>query len=115
MDDSFKLYNLEVTVTGDPNTFVCSHTPGLAFLVEGENLVFESNTKFSLYSLSAILPLLPAKQRATHPNDWMTTDDEIACPDPNCGARFKIKRLEETTFKHSEVTKLPLSNQENTA
>ena len=29
-----------------------------------------------------VLPLLPAKQRPTDPNDWMTTDAEVACPDP---------------------------------
>ena len=28
---------------------------------------------FSIYSLAAVLPLLPAKQRPTHANDWMTT------------------------------------------
>ena len=32
-----------------------------------------------------LLPLLPAKQRDTHPNDWMTTDMEVACPDPKSG------------------------------
>ena len=37
---------------------------------------------FSIYSLAALLPLLPAKQRPTHPNDWMSTDAEVACPDP---------------------------------
>ena len=108
MDDTFSLYDLEVTVEGDPETFVCSHTAGAAFRVVGENLVFGKNTQFSMYSLAALLPLLPAKQRQTHKNDWMTTDQLIACPDPHCGAKFKINRLEKTEFRHSEVTKVPL-------
>ena len=37
---------------------------------------------FSIYSLAALLPLLPAKQRPRDPNDWMSTDAEVACPDP---------------------------------
>ena len=38
--DEFELYDLRVTVEGDPNTFVCRHRPGEQFLVEGEDLVF---------------------------------------------------------------------------
>lgn len=109
MSDSFELYDLEVLVMGDPATFVCGHKPGSAFRVVGENLVFETNNTFSLYALAALLPLLPAKQRVTHKNDWMTTDELIACPDPHCGARFKITRLAKSTYKHSEVTRVPLS------
>ena len=47
---------------------------------------------FSIYSIAAVLPLLAAKQRMTHPNDWMTSDAEIACPDPNCASRLRIVR-----------------------
>ena len=32
----------------------------------------------------------------------MTTDAEIACPDPHCGARFRITRLGRRTFSHAE-------------
>lgn len=63
MDDSFELYDLKVTVVGNPTDFVCSHQLGDYFLVEGENLVFPQTHSFSMYSLSALLPLLPAKQR----------------------------------------------------
>jgi len=58
--------------------------------------------------LGAVLPLLAAKQRVTHPNDWMTTDAEIACPDPNCKSRLRIVRTGVRTFSHAEVTVLPL-------
>jgi len=59
-------------------------------------------------TLAALLPLLPAKQRETHPNDWMTTDAEVACPDPYCGGRFRITRIGKRIFRHSEVTLVPL-------
>jgi uncharacterized repeat protein (TIGR04076 family) len=58
--------------------------------------------------LGAVLPLLAAKQRVTHPNDWMSTDAEIACPDPNCKSRLRIVRTGVRTFSHAEVTVLPL-------
>jgi hypothetical protein len=40
----------------------------------------------------------------------MTTDTDIACPDPNCGAIIRITRTGRTTFRHSEVTAQPLEN-----
>jgi uncharacterized repeat protein (TIGR04076 family) len=59
-------------------------------------------------ALAALLPLLPAKQRPTDPNDWMSTDAEVACPDPNCPSRFRITRLGKRVFRHAEVTAVPL-------
>lgn len=108
MNDRFELYDLMVSTVGNPETFVCSHTLGQVFSVVGENLVFGKNAEFSLYALATLLPLLPAKQRSTHPNDWMTTDEYIACPDPHCGARFKITRTNTRSFSHADVTKVPL-------
>jgi len=106
-DQEFWLYDLKVeTVIGD-RTPVCRHIEGESFFVEGENLRFQDNQKISMYSLAALLPLLPAKQRETSPNDWMTTDAEVACPDPHCGARFRITRLDKRRFTHGETTGLP--------
>jgi uncharacterized repeat protein (TIGR04076 family) len=56
----------------------------------------------------AVLPLLAAKQRFTHTNDWMTSDAEIACPDPHCRSRLKIVRTSVRTFSHSQVTVVPV-------
>jgi hypothetical protein len=36
----------------------------------------------------------------------MSTDMEVACPDPNCGARFRITRTGTSTFRHGEVTRV---------
>ena len=76
MDDTFTLYDLKVEVVAGDRPMVCSHKVGDYFLVQGENLVFPKETSFSMYSLSAILPLLPAKERPLDPNDWMLSDAE---------------------------------------
>lgn len=107
LDDSFYLYDLRVEVTSCVGKMVCNHRIGDYFEVSGENISIPSGKTFSLYALAALLPILPAKQRETHPNDWMTTDEEIACPDPNCGALFKIKRTGKTSFKRSKVSAVP--------
>lgn len=103
----FWLYDLQVeTVIGD-RAPVCRHVEGENFRVEGELLIFENEQRVSMYALAALLPLLPAKQRPTQVQDWMTTDAEIACPDPNCGGRFRITRGEKRWFRHAETTGLP--------
>ena len=107
-DDEFTLWNLRVEVVGKQEDMVCDHRVGDSFEVSGENLSLPPNQAFSIYALAALIPLLPAKQRATDGNDWMTTDAEVACPDPHCGARFRISRTGKSTFRHSETTAVPL-------
>jgi uncharacterized repeat protein (TIGR04076 family) len=108
-DDSFELWDLrvEVVAPADAKLF-CSAKVGDFFEVQGETLHLPPGQGFSMYSLAALLPLLPAKQRATHPSDWMSTDAEVACPDPNCPTRFRIIRTGKRTFRHGEVTAAPL-------
>lgn len=107
-DDRFELWDLRVEVVGEQEAMVCGHTVGDSFEVSGEDLTLPAGQSFSVYALAAILPLLPAKQRMTDDNDWMNTDAEIACPDPNCGARFRITRTGKRTFHHGDVTVVPL-------
>ena len=107
-DDSFELYDLRVEVVATERPMVCGHRAGDWFEVRGEELSLPSGQSFSIYALAALLPLLPAKQRRTHPNDWMTTDADIACPDPHCGAQFRITRVSTRTFRHQDVTVVPL-------
>jgi uncharacterized repeat protein (TIGR04076 family) len=108
-DDAFTLYDLRVEVVATDRPMVCNHKAGDWFELVGENLRFPPGQSFPLYPLAALLPLLPAKQRETHPNDWMTTDAEIACPDPHCGGRFRITRTGTSTWRHGEVTRVPLT------
>lgn len=107
-DDEFTLYDLRVEVVEGEGPMVCNHEPGDYFELSGENLSLPPGQSFPIYPLAALLPILPAKQRETHPHDWMTTDMEVACPDPLCGARFRITRTGRTTFRHGEVTRVPL-------
>jgi uncharacterized repeat protein (TIGR04076 family) len=113
-DRSFTLYDLRVDVVGTERPMVCGHRAGDWFEVHGEMLRFPDGQGFPLYPLAALLPLLPAKQRETAPADWMTTDAEIACPDPHCGARFRITRLGRRTFQHDEVTLVPMPEDQTT-
>lgn len=103
----FWLYDLMVETVLDGRTPVCRHVEGESFRVEGEALVFEQGARVSMYALAALLPLLPAKQRPTDDDDWMSTDAEVACPDPHCGGRFRVTRLGKRRFTHSGTTGLP--------
>lgn len=108
LDDRFELYDLRVEVVASGGEMVCDHAVGDYFELSGENLSLPPGQTFPIYPLAALLPLLPAKQRETHPNDWMTTDAEVACPDPLCGAVFRISRTGKRVFRHGEVTRVPL-------
>ena len=109
-DDSFVLHDLKVEVVAPPGAKIyCGAKPGDYFELRGEMLFLPPGQGFSIYSLAALLPLLPAKQRPTHPNDWMSTDAEVACPDPNCPTRFRITRTGERRFSHAETTAVPLA------
>lgn len=113
-DDTFWLYDLRIEVVGcqPGKEMVCNHPVGTYFEVSGENLSLPPGQTFPIYPLAALLPLIPAKQRMTHKNDWMSTDMDIACPDPNCGGIFRITRIRKRVFHHSEVTIVPLDSQE---
>ncbi|MEM8731659.1 MAG: TIGR04076 family protein [Pseudomonadota bacterium] len=106
-DGAFWLYDLQVETVLDGRTPVCRHIEGESFRVEGETLVFDPGARVSMYALAALLPLLPAKQRVSDPNDWINTDTEVACPDPHCGGRFRITRLGKRRFTHAGTTGLP--------
>ncbi|MCZ8130566.1 MAG: TIGR04076 family protein [Steroidobacteraceae bacterium] len=106
---TFELYDLRVEVVAPPGAKIwCGARPGDYFTLEGEILRLPPGQGISIYSLAALLPLLPAKQRVTDPNDWMSTDAEVACPDPNCPSRFRIVRTGKRTFRHADTTAVKL-------
>lgn len=109
-DDTFTLYDLRVEVVATDKPMVCNHRAGDFFELSGENLRFPPGQTFPLYPLAALLPILPAKQRTTAPADWMTTDTEIACPDPHCGGRFRITRIGTRMFQHADVSAVPMGS-----
>jgi len=108
-DAGFELYDLRVEVVGPADRPIyCGAKLGDYFELHGEILKLPPGQGFSIYSLAALLPLLPAKQRMTDPNDWMTSDAEVACPDPNCPTRFRITRTGLRRFRRADVTAVPL-------
>jgi uncharacterized repeat protein (TIGR04076 family) len=101
----FDLWDLRVEVVGPPGAPIyCGARLGDYFELHGEMLKLPPGQGFSLYSLAALLPLLPAKQRVTDPHDWMSTDAEVACPDPHCPTRFRTTRTGKRHFLRSVVT-----------
>lgn len=92
-----KLYSLFVGTTGLPRR------------LEDEPAT-QSNKLNSIarFVIASVLPLLAAKQRPTHTHDWMTSDAEVACPDPHCPSRLRIIRTGLRTFSHGETTVVPL-------
>jgi uncharacterized repeat protein (TIGR04076 family) len=106
-ENGFWLYDLRIETVLDGRTAVCRHIDGEAFRMQGETLIFDADQRVSVYVLAALLPLLPAKQRMTDAHDWMSTDAEVACPDPHCGGRFRITREGKRFFSHSATTGLP--------
>jgi uncharacterized repeat protein (TIGR04076 family) len=127
-DDTFELYDLRVEVICPPGErILCGGKPGDYFTLEGELLYLPPGQGFSIYSLGgdpsgplfnvsglkcvqgAVLPLLAAKQRETHPNDWMSTDADVACPDPHCKSLLRITRTGKRRFSHDAVTVVPLT------
>jgi len=108
-DDSFELYDLRVEVVCPPGAkILCGAKGGDHFTLEGEMLYLPPGQGISIYSLGPVLPLLAAKQRKTHPNDWMSTDALVACADPNCKSVMKIIRTGLRKFNHSETTVVSL-------
>ena len=113
-DDGFELFDLRVEVVApEGGAIYCGAKPGDHFELHGEMLLLPPGQGFSIYSLAALLPLLPAKQRATHANDWMSTDAEVACPDPHCPTRFRITRLGQRVFRHADTTAVPLGTRDD--
>lgn len=104
-DDSFELYDIKVEVVNNGiKPMVCNHREGDCFYLSGENFSLPTGQTFPIYCLAALIPIITIKQRDTHPNDWISTDSEIACPDINCGGVFKISRIGKKTFYHHQVT-----------
>ena len=97
----YNLYDLQITIVGDSETFNCSHKIGDTLVVKGESLSFKAGTEqFSHYALATLMPYIAAKQRAEQESDWMYYETDIACPDPKCGAIFRFERTGKTSHSY---------------
>ena len=108
-DGTFELFDLRVVVEEIRGRCTCDHALGDAFELRGGKLSLPAGRSFCLYALQAAIPLLPAKQRPLHPNDWMATDARVVCPDPLCGVVMRIDRVGRRALRHDDVSALPLA------
>ena len=101
----FQLYNLRISVVEIKGRSVCGLEVGDYFEVrESSRVVIPAGKHFCMYALAAVLPLLPAKQRALEENDWLATDNLVACPDPEEGLIMKIERLQPVCLDAGTLT-----------
>ncbi len=107
-DHSFQLYDLTVSVEAIHGNCTCNMSVGDCFHVRGGKLSLPDGADFCLYALNSCMPLIPARQRMNHPNDWMESDSLIACPDPNCGLIMRVERTTIRMLQHDDVSGNPL-------
>lgn len=105
MSADFELYDLRVTVERIEGRSVCGLSVGDYFeLTESSRLRIPPGKHFCIYALSAVLPLLAAKQRQLAADDWLQSDSLVACPDPDERLIMKIERIARRTLNSEDLT-----------
>jgi uncharacterized repeat protein (TIGR04076 family) len=105
MSREFELFDLRVTVEKIEGRSVCSLQVGDYFdLTESNKLRIPADKHFCIYALSAVLPLLAAKQRQMAANDWLESDSLVACPDPDERLIMRITRIRKRTVNADDLT-----------
>lgn len=101
----FELYDLRVTVVAIEGRSVCGMAVGDYFeLTESSRLRIPPGKHFCVYALSAVLPLLAAKQRQLAAGDWLERDSLVACPDPDERLIMKIERIAQRALDSDDLT-----------
>jgi uncharacterized repeat protein (TIGR04076 family) len=99
------VFDLRVTVERIEGRSVCGLAVGDYFeLTESSRLRIPDGKHFCLYALSAVLPLLPAKQRRLPDGDWLEQDSLVACPDPDERVIMRIERIARRSIPTAELT-----------
>ena len=105
MSRKFELYDLRISVNAIEGRSVCEMKVGdYCELTESSQLRIPEGKHFCIYALSAVLPLLAAKQRELSENDWLERDSIVACPDPDERLLMKIERIAKRTLDSDELT-----------
>lgn len=104
-DATFALYDLRVTVERIEGRAVCGLQVGDYFeLTESSRVRIPPGRHFCLYALAAVLPLLPAKQRALDAADWLAQDSLVACPDPDERLIMRIAPIARRELRTEDLT-----------
>lgn len=105
MSRNFELYDLRISVEAIEGRSVCGMRVGdFCELTESNRLQIPAGKHFCIYALSAVLPLLAAKQRELSENDWLERDSIVACPDPDERLLMRIERIAKRTMDSDELT-----------
>ncbi len=105
MTKEFELFDLRVSVDSIEGRSVCGLEVGDYFeVVESSKLKIPEGKHFCIYALSAVLPLLPAKQRQMQQNDWLEQDVLVCCPDPEERLIMRIERIAKRTMNGEALT-----------
>ena len=100
-----EVFDLPVTVERIEGRSVCGLRVGDYFEVtESSRVRIPEGRHFCLFALSAVLPLLPAKQRKLPDGDWLEQDSLVACPDPDERTIMRIERIGSRTIPTDELT-----------
>jgi uncharacterized repeat protein (TIGR04076 family) len=105
----FTLYDLELVVERIEGHCTCRMRVGDRVRLRSGKVSLPGGGDFCLYALQSAIPLLPAKQRAGHPADWMETDTRVTCPDPACRLIMRIDRVGRRTLRHDDVSAVALT------
>ena len=99
------LYDLRVTVERIEGRPVCGLAVGDYFEVtESSRLRIPEGGHFCIYALSAVLPLLAAKQRRLPKGDWLGQESLVACPDPDERLVMRIERIRRRRIPTRDLT-----------
>jgi uncharacterized repeat protein (TIGR04076 family) len=100
-----RIYDVRVTVERIEGRSVCGLRPGDYFEVtESSRLRIPEGRHFCVYALSAVLPLIPAKQRKLPEEDWLEQETFVACPDAEERLIMRIDRIGERRMRSEELT-----------
>lgn len=100
-----KIYDLRVTVERIEGRSVCGLEPGDYFdVTESSRIRIPAGRHFCLYALSAVLPLIPAKQRKLPEEDWLEQETFVACPDAEERLIMRIERIGERSMRSEDLT-----------
>jgi uncharacterized repeat protein (TIGR04076 family) len=104
-DTDMELFDLRVVVDRIDGRSVCGLAVGDQFeLVNSCELRLPPGKHFCVYALSAVLPLLAAKQRQLPEADWLERDSLVACPDPDERLVMRIERIGRRRLRSRDLT-----------
>lgn len=105
VESTTALADIRVVVDRIEGRSVCGLQPGDCFTVTGSSqLRIPAGGHFCLYALAAVLPLIPAKQRALTDGDWLARDTEVACPDSEERLIMRVEIGPLQTYPTAELT-----------